>query len=222
MGSAQATLFAGARVGFDAALRNLRRIELDAAAWVDHAPGWLDGHDEVFEALREGLTWRSGERTMYDRVVAVPRLFARVPEDGAGHRILGELAQVLGERYGAPFPFVSCNLYRDGTDSVAPHADHLPAENRLDPLAIVSVGEPRPFVLRPKAAAAKSGARSRTFQLGWGDLLVLGGTAHVDWLHAVPKVARAGARISIMFRRGYEADGDRGAALGSIGSRESL
>jgi alkylated DNA repair dioxygenase AlkB len=33
-----------------------------------------------------------------------------------------------------------------------------------------------------------------------GDLLVMGGTCQRTWRHAVPKVVRAGPRISVTFR----------------------
>ena len=55
----------------------------------------------------------------------------------------------------------------------------------------------RRFLLRPQ-----SGGQSVAFELGWGDLVVMGGTCQRTWQHSVPKVARAGPRISIMFRRG--------------------
>jgi hypothetical protein len=46
------------------------------------------------------------------------------------------------------------------------------------------------------------GGPSRAFDLGGGDLLVMGGTCQRTWQHAVPKVARAGLRISVQFRSG--------------------
>ncbi|MGZ6140748.1 MAG: alpha-ketoglutarate-dependent dioxygenase AlkB, partial [Myxococcaceae bacterium] len=67
-----------------------------------------------------------------------------------------------------------------------------------DPIvALVSLGEPRKLLLRPRG-----GGPSRSFPLGHGDLLVTGGNAQRTWEHAVPKVARAGPRISIAFRHG--------------------
>jgi len=45
-----------------------------------------------------------------------------------------------------------------------------------------------------------AGGASRVHLLGHGDLLVMGGSCQRTWLHGVPKVARAGARISIQFR----------------------
>ena len=62
-------------------------------------------------------------------------------------------------------------------------------------VAIVALGEARPFLVRPSG-----GGRSRRFQPGSGDLLVMGGACQRDWEHTVPKVRSAGARISVTFR----------------------
>ena len=89
------------------------------------------------------------------------------------------------------------NLYRDGADSVAWHRDRIPPEI-VDPVvALVSLGEPRKFLLRPQG-----GGRSRAFKLGQGDLLVTGGQTQRRFEHSVPKVKAAGARMSIVFRHG--------------------
>jgi alkylated DNA repair dioxygenase AlkB len=65
-------------------------------------------------------------------------------------------------------------------------------------VAIVSLGSPRRFLLRPKG-----GGPSRRLAPAPGDLLVLGGTCQRTWEHSVPKCASAGPRISIMFRESY-------------------
>ncbi len=57
------------------------------------------------------------------------------------------------------------------------------------------LGAARPFLLRPKG-----GGRSRAFPAGWGDLLVMGGRCQQEFDHSVPKQARAGPRLSLMFR----------------------
>ena len=67
-------------------------------------------------------------------------------------------------------------------------------------VALVSLGEPRRFLLRPRG-----GGRSRPFPLGHGDLLVTGGETQRTWEHAVLKVAHAGPRISVAFRHGMDA-----------------
>jgi alkylated DNA repair dioxygenase AlkB len=53
---------------------------------------------------------------------------------------------------------------------------------------------------------AAIGAQSRAFNLGFGDLLVMGGTCQRTWRHGVPKVAHAHPRISVMFRPEVPAD----------------
>ncbi len=89
------------------------------------------------------------------------------------------------------------NLYRDGADSVAWHRDRIPAEI-VDPVvALVSLGEPRTFRLRPQG-----GGTSRAFKLGRGDLLVTGGQTQRRFEHSVPKVKASGPRMSIVFRHG--------------------
>jgi alkylated DNA repair dioxygenase AlkB len=201
MGTAavQATLFGRAEPRIDPSLGGLRRIALAGGAWVDHLPGWLDGHEVVFEALRGSMRWQHHRRHMYDRVVDVPRLVASVPEDGPGHPVLLDAAAALSARYGLRLHHISLAYYRDGRDSVAFHGDRLGPLSADTVVAILSVGAPRRFLLRPKG-----GGRSLTFDLGWGDLVVMGGTCQRSWEHGVPKVSEAAPRISIQFRPAAE------------------
>jgi alkylated DNA repair dioxygenase AlkB len=94
---------------------------------------------------------------------------------------------------------VGFNLYRDGNDSVAWHGDKISAEIEEPVVALVSLGDPRRFLLRPAG-----GGKSRAFTLGRGDLLVTGGKTQRAWEHSVPKVAQAGPRISLAFRHGMD------------------
>lgn len=192
----QRSLFGLGRPGFDPALGGLRRIELGRGAWIELLPQWLHGHETVFAATRDLVQWHQDRRWMYERWVDVPRLTASLPEDGPAHPVVEELAEALSVHYGVPFDRISLAYYRDGRDSVAMHGDHGLRTMDADALvASVSVGEPRPFRLQPAG-----GGRSTVLRLGWGDLLVMGGRCQRTWRHGVPKVARAGPRVSIMFR----------------------
>ncbi len=171
------------------------RLDLGHGAWIDHAPGWLPGSDAWLERLRAELPWQDLERPMYERVVAVPR---RVCHLGRGADVpcgLERLGELFDAHYRRPFRSIGCNWYRDGRDSVAWHADKVPMPGDSI-IAIVAVGERRPFGLRP----LHGGGRSRRWLLGEGDVLVMGGTTQAHWQHAVPKVAIAGERISVMVR----------------------
>lgn len=182
----------------DDAFERARRIDLDASSWVDHVPGWVSGEEQVFEQLLSSRRWQQRSRWMYERRVLEPRLTAPWSA-GSGERLepplLEEIRRLLSERYGRAFDSVGFNLYRDGHDSVAWHADRIRTDLENPIVALVSFGAPRRFLLRPKGGGA-----SRAFQLGGGDLLVTGGDTQRTWEHSVPKVRKAGPRISLAYR----------------------
>lgn len=178
------------RPGFDRKFATLRRVELADAAWVDYAPGWVSGHDALFDELARDLPWRSETRPMYDRVVATPRLLARVQ-----HALVDEMRAALDARYGERFTRLTAALYRDGNDSVAFHGDTTARDLQQAIVATISLGGPRKFLMKPTAGGA-----SIAYQLGRGDLIVMGGTHQRTWRHAIPKAASAPPRIAVMFR----------------------
>jgi alkylated DNA repair dioxygenase AlkB len=186
----------------DASFGSLRRIQLDEESWVDFAPAWVSGSDRLFEDILAERDWGQRSRQMYDRRVLEPRLTAPWSADsGEPLRppILEEIRVLLTERYARDFDSVGFNLYRDGRDSVAWHGDRIKKEIEDPIVALVSVGEPRKFLLRPKG-----GGRSRAYMLGRGDLFVTGGKTQRTWDHSVPKVAQAGPRISLAYRHGLD------------------
>lgn len=184
-------------------LAPVRRTPLGAGAWVDHLPGWLTGADALFERLAADVPWRAERRQMYDRQVEVPRLLASYGEgDPLPHPVLTEARDALGRHYAAELgePFVTAGLclYRDGRDSVAWHGDRTGRSATEDTMvAILSVGDPRDLVLRPR----DGGPTLLRLPLGHGDLVVMGGSCQRAMEHAVPKSVRAvGPRISVQFR----------------------
>jgi alkylated DNA repair dioxygenase AlkB len=194
----QPSLFAFDDADFDRSFSGLRRHWLDERAWVDHAPGWISGSDSLFERIVADRAWQQRSRMMYDRRVVEPRLTSQWSAGGdepLTPPILEELRATLSARYHREFDSVGFNLYRDGRDSVAWHADRISKEIHDPVVALVSLGSPRRFLLRPKGGGA-----SRAFVVSGGDLLVTGGTAQRTWEHAVPKVVRAGPRVSLAFR----------------------
>ncbi|MFF4324909.1 alpha-ketoglutarate-dependent dioxygenase AlkB [Streptomyces sp. NPDC048387] len=184
-------------------LRALERTPLGAGAWVDRLPGWLTGADALFENLAAEVPWHAERRQMYEREVEVPRLLAFYGEDAPlPHPVLTEAREALSRHYapelGEPFVTAGLCLYRDGRDSVAWHGDRTGRSSTEDTLvAILSVGDPRDLVLRPR----DGGPTLLRLPLGHGDLVVMGGSCQRTMEHAVPKTTRAvGPRISIQFR----------------------
>jgi alkylated DNA repair dioxygenase AlkB len=178
------------------------RTALSDGAWLDVQRGWLAGADTLFERLRDTVPWRAERRQMYERVVDVPRLLAFYDEGAAlPDPVLVELKRALDAHYapelGEPFATAGLCLYRDGHDSVAWHGDRIGRSAIHDTMvAIVVLGAPRAFVMRPRGGGA-----TLRHDLGHGDLIVMGGSCQRTWEHAVPKSVRAsGSRISIQFR----------------------
>jgi alkylated DNA repair dioxygenase AlkB len=196
----QGSLLADDAPGFDPGFPGLVRHELAHGAWVDHLPGWLAGADTIFAAALGTLGWGQRTERMYGEALLQPRLTAWMPVDGIPDELalLRDVGGVLSARYGVRFTSLGANLYRDGRDSVAWHGDRIARELPAATIAIVSVGQPRPFRLRPRDGGASVG-----FALGHGDLLVMGGSCQRTWKHTVPKVAAAGPRISLTFRHDY-------------------
>jgi alkylated DNA repair dioxygenase AlkB len=180
----------------DPAFAGADRRDLGSGAWLEVVPGWVSGADVLFERVLAAAPWASHERRMYDRRVVEPRLTTRGWDDPPDP--VPAMAARLSERYGADLAVVSANLYRDGRDSVAWHGDRHGQRVDETVVAIVSLGSPRRFLLRPKGGGA-----SLRLEPGPGDLLVLGGTCQRTWQHSVPKRRSAGPRISVMFRESY-------------------
>jgi alkylated DNA repair dioxygenase AlkB len=196
----QPSLFGSGSVEVDDSFAGITRTWLDPVSWVDHCPGWLRGSDGAFAELARNVAWDQRIRWMYDREVDEPRLTAWQRVDVANplrQPFLQDARTALSKRYEVEFDSVSINLYRDGADSVAWHRDRIPTEI-VDPVvALISVGEPRKFLLRPFG-----GGSSCVFKLGHGDLFVTGGQTQRRYEHCVPKVASSGPRISLAFRHG--------------------
>jgi alkylated DNA repair dioxygenase AlkB len=196
----QASLLDGPGPAWPPAVDAVVRHDLDETAWVDHAARWLPEADEWFGRVARGLDWAQRWERIQGERIAQPRLtdHRHVDQLVEGLAPLAEVARALSAHYGVRFERIGSNLYRDGRDSVAWHGDRIARDRTSALIAIVSLGQPRRFRLAPR-----DGGPGRSFDLGHGDLLVMGGSCQRTWRHAVPKVAGAGPRISLTFRHAY-------------------
>jgi len=191
----------------DSLFEHTERRQLGDGAFIEMRAGWLSGDPSVEEGLLEALLstvpWRAERRSMYDRVVDVPRLvsFHDLTVDEPPHPAVARLRRRLNDIYagelGEPFTTVGLCCYRDGSDSVAWHGDTIGRSSSEDTMvAIVSLGATRTFALRPRGGGA-----SLRLPQAHGDLLVMGGSCQRTWEHAVPKTsAPTGPRVSMQFR----------------------
>jgi alkylated DNA repair dioxygenase AlkB len=202
MSALQGSLFDG---GEDIGIRPMdvvERTDLGRGAWVDLVPNWIAGAAPLFECLVDTVPWKSERRKMYDRAVDVPRLLAFYGEDEPlPHPVIDEAKATLNAHFatepGGPFRSTGFCLYRDGRDGVAWHGDTIGRRSIRDTLvAIISLGTRRRLLLRPKG-----GGPAMRFEVGGGDLLVMGGSCQRTWEHSIPKSSRpVGPRISVQLR----------------------
>ena len=191
------------------------RLVDDGEGGIRYWPGFVGaGEAEAwFDALRDGCDWRHQRRTMYERVVDVPRLQAWYPFDAATHEglpaglpLLAILARIRAVVPGA-YNSVGLNLYRDGRDSVAMHNDKLHMLVPGEPIALLSLGAPRRMNIR-----AKAGDHALGIDLQPGSLLVMSHASQLTHEHGIPKTTRpVPPRMSVVFRARPQAppgDGD--------------
>ena len=179
----QGSLFGLGEPRLDPSLQGLRRLTLAAGAWVDHLPGWLEGHDALFQALRRTTRWEHQRRRMYEQIVDVPRLVATLPDNGPGHPVLLQAADALSRRYGLALNRFSLAYYRDGRDSVAWHGDRLGRLVDDTVVAILSLGQPRRFLFAPSGAAPPAPSTS-AWAISWswvGPASAPGSTPYRRW-----------------------------------------
>ena len=204
LGTYQTTLFAQGEpaVVADTAVQ---RITLDEFCWVDIVRNWLAGADELLARLAAQLVWKGGRRPMYGRLVDEPRLHAHLDLGHASTAaVVHDMVDWLDDRYGEGIDAGFVNYYRDGHDSVAWHADRV-GLHQVDPVvAICSLGGPRRFNMRPMG-----GGESVRFNLGSGDLLVMGGACQHAWEHCVPKTPVAPPRMSVTLRHVKDISGNQ-------------
>ncbi len=177
------------------------RHPLTRGAWVDVRRDFVTGADDVLERLVADVPWRAERRQMYERMVDVPRLVHTYGEgEPLPHPLLDEARDALSEHYrpelGEPF--------RHSRLLLLPRR---PRQRRLARRPLRPRTHPRHdgrdrLVRRPATTRAPTSRRRRVavFEMGHGDLLVMGGSCQRTWEHAVPKVSQAGPRISVQFR----------------------
>ena len=185
-------------------------ILLDGAGII-FIPQFLDRESaaELFEKLRSTLSFEQGYVKIYGKEVPQPRLTAWYADPGCSYTYSGvtyepkpwidellELRRVLEEELDATFNSMLANLYRDGSNGVGWHDDREPCFVPRRPIASVSLGATRRFLLRHEATKEK-----KEYQLESGSLLVMTETTQEVYKHSVPTTKKpVGERINLTWR----------------------
>lgn len=177
----------------------VERVQLDEGSWVDIARGFVLDADALLDHVLEAFEWVESRNWRYEVYVTEPRLHANV----AARDLPTGLRQTglhLRSKYHVPFDGPAPIRYRHGNDSVGFHRDRSMRYLDDTKVAIVVLGEPRPFLFRPYSIGYDDSSLDVDVRPGRGDLIVMGGRCQADWMHAVPKVPRATERVSFTWR----------------------
>ncbi len=178
----------------------------------EHVLGFVEDHVGVMNALIEEVSLTQETILMFGKTIPTPRLTSWHGDAGREYTFSGRnftpnewtptltaIRDALEVREGIRFNSVLINYYRDGSDSVAFHADDEP---ELGPtqddvrIASVSLGDERRFILKSN----DDGTR-REYNLGAGSLLIMRGDLQRTHKHAIPKTRRpVGPRLNLTFR----------------------
>ena len=168
--------------------------------------------DQLFATLQQSIPWRQETLRIAGRTLPVPRLQCWMGDASSlygysGMRLEPEpwqddvqrIRALVEQLAGHPFNSVLLNLYRNGQDSVAWHADDEPELGPAPVIASVSLGAERRFQLKPKVSTPRSQCQ---ILLRHGSVLVMDEHVQQHWLHQIPKdKTLASARINLTFRQ---------------------
>lgn len=166
-----------------------------------------------FTQLETETPWTQSEILNIGKKHPIPRLNAWYGEKSYTYsgnlmdsipmtELMSTIRKRVEEQTGCSFNSVLINLYRDHNDTVGWHADDEPELDSKCPIASLSLGAPRRFVLRekvPKDHPTKPQKLDLTLESG--DLLVMYPPTQLRCEHTVPRTAKAiGPRINLTFR----------------------
>ncbi|HPB44879.1 MAG: alpha-ketoglutarate-dependent dioxygenase AlkB [Microthrixaceae bacterium] len=177
----------------------VERLWLDETSWVDVVRRFVREPATLTASLLDDVVWRPDEQFRYEVTITSPRLIA-TPRGESLPAAVRQIELHLAATYRRRFSGPALIQYRTGRDSVAFHRDR---EMRwLDDtlIAIVSLGATRPFAFRPVHSRRDDDTHDHRIDLNSGDLIVMGGRAQQDWLHAVPKCDASEPRVSMTWR----------------------
>lgn len=167
-----------------------------------------------FQQIWNETAWEQSEIQIFGRRCLIPRLNAWYGEKSYAYsgnkmeafkmtNILEEIRAKVEKKAGVQFNSVLLNLYRDGEDTVGWHADDEPELDHSAPIASLSLGTARRFVLREKLSKQEARApEKKELTLGHGDLVIMYPPAQQLTEHTLPRMKRVTEpRINLTFRR---------------------
>jgi alkylated DNA repair dioxygenase AlkB len=164
----------------------------------------------LFEALKTEIQWRRIVMQTPGGPKTVPRMISWHADIGLSYSYSGlthgwqdwtpglrEVRDLLTEVTGVEFNGVLANFYENERDSVSMHADDEDDMEEGAPIASVSLGATREFIVKHMTTGSR-----HVIPLEHGSLLLMDGDTQKVSRHGIPKAKRTvGPRINLTFRR---------------------
>jgi alkylated DNA repair dioxygenase AlkB len=179
---------------------------------MEYVPGFFNPQESsaLMQTLKSSVNWQQETIQMYGKLLNTPRLTAWYGDNSKAYTFSGKkfnpypwtdellaIKQKVDKACGITFNSVLLNLYRNGNDSVAWHADDEPELGTNPVIASVSFGQSRRFDVRHK----QDHKLKYSVELENGSLLIMKGELQHLWEHQVPKSAKIfKERINLTFR----------------------
>lgn len=168
--------------------------------------------DSLFSELLEHSPWQQESIQIYGKIVKQPRMSCWYGLSGLSASsaytqqqraenfspTLLKLKQHIETLTQFSYNSVLLNLYRNGQDSVAYHADDEPILGKHPAIASFSLGAERQFMIRNK----RNKSLKQSFNLQHNSLILMAGAFQENWLHSISKTKKIQLpRINLTFRQ---------------------
>lgn len=178
---------------------------------------WADAKSTAvwLDQLKNCVVWQQPVLQVYGRKYPVPRLTSFLAEVGVRYRYSGTehvgsgwpewflpLLKKVNETSSCTFNGCLLNFYRNGEDAMGWHADDEREIDKTAPIASLSIGAGRDFLMRKKKKVNEERVKSVVLNLSDGDLLIMHPGCQEKWQHSIPRRKRIKQiRINLTFRK---------------------
>tara|TARA_B100000700_G_C14908308_1_gene790930 strand:+ start:451 stop:1038 length:588 start_codon:yes stop_codon:yes gene_type:complete len=185
-------------------------IGLKKTPWI-HSKQYINSNESIYwiKLINNNISWEQPKVRVYGKAHFVPRLTYFLADRNISYSYSG----LVHHGSGWPFWFVpllkkvesfssinfnGCllNMYRSGKDKMGWHSDDEKELDSSKPIASLSLGAERDFILKHKNYSVKY-----KLKLSDGDLLLMQPECQENWLHSLPSRKNINnTRINLTFR----------------------
>ncbi|XP_068629904.1 DNA oxidative demethylase ALKBH2-like [Battus philenor] len=178
--------------------------------------------NDLFNELENSLEYFTGDLSkikVFGKIYPLPRQQVAFGDPGITYTYSGitvpalpwttpvlAIRDLIFKLKGILYNFVLINRYRNGADHIGEHRDNEPEIDPKYPIASVSLGQERPFIMKHKDSR-KSGPNKKhippvTIYLEHSSVLLMNPPTNEVWYHSLPARKKLlGARINLTFRK---------------------